>query len=154
MEDMTASLVTRHLNAPRGRVYRALVDAEAVSRWKVPTGMSCHVHEFDGREGGTFRISLTYDGMDSRGKTTPHTDTYRGRFVRLMPDELVVEADEFETEDPAFRGEMTITITLADAGDGTDLVAVHEGLPRGVSTADNEAGWREALARLAVLVEG
>ena len=49
---------------------------------------------------------------------------------------------------------MTITITLADAGDGTDLVAVHEGLPRGVSTADNEAGWREALARLAVLVEG
>ena len=154
MEDMTASLVTRHLNAPRGRVYRALVDAEAVSRWKVPTGMSCHVHEFDGREGGTFRISLTYDGMDSRGKTTAYTDTYRGRFVRLVPDELVVEADEFETGDPAFRGEMTITITLADAGDGTDLVAVHEGLPRGVSTADNEAGWREALARLAVLVEG
>ena len=154
MEDMTSSLVTRHLNAPRGRVYRALVDAEAVSRWKVPTGMSCHVYEFDGREGGTFRISLTYDGMDSRGKTTAHTDTYRGRFVRLVPDELVVEADEFETEDPAFRGEMTISITLADAGDGTDLVAVHEGLPRGVSTADNEAGWREALARLAVLVEG
>ena len=154
MEDMTASLVTRHLNAPRGRVYRALVDAEAVSRWKVPTGMSCHVHEFDGREGGTFRISLTYDGMDGRGKTTAHTDTYRGRFVRLVPDEVVVEADEFENEDPAFRGEMTITITLADAGDGTDLVAVHEGLPRGVSTADNEAGWREALARLAVLVEG
>ena len=70
---------------------------------------------------------LRRDGQP--GKTTAHTDTYRGRFVRLVPDELVVEADEFETEDPAFRGEMTITITLADAGDGTDLVAVHEGFP-------------------------
>ncbi len=48
---------------------------------------------------------------------------------------------------------MTITITLADADGGTNLVAVHEGLPAGVSPADNEAGWREALARLAALVE-
>ena len=49
---------------------------------------------------------------------------------------------------------MTITITLAGADGGTDLVALHEGLPSGVSAADNETGWREALARLAALVEG
>jgi hypothetical protein len=48
---------------------------------------------------------------------------------------------------------MTIAITLADANGGTDLVAVHDGLPSGVSIADNETGWREALARLATLVE-
>jgi len=87
------------------------------------------------------------------GKTTAHTDTYRGRFVKLVPNELVIEADEFETADPTLRGEMTITITLADANGGTDLVAVHDGLPSGVSIADNETGWREALARLATLVE-
>jgi hypothetical protein len=41
------------------------------------------------------------------------------------------------------RGEMTITITLSDTDDGgTDLTAVHDGLPPGVSTADNEAGWQ------------
>ena len=51
------------------------------------------------------------------------------------------------------RGEMTITVTLAEADGGTDLVALHEGLPSGVSTADNEAGWSESLARLAALVE-
>ena len=36
---------------------------------------------------------------------------------------------------------------------GTDVLAVHDGLPRGVPAADNEAGWREALAKLAALVE-
>jgi uncharacterized protein YndB with AHSA1/START domain len=115
--------------------------------------MTSRVHHFEGREGGTFRISLTYDAPDRTGKTTAHTDTYSGRFVRLVPGELVVEADRFETGDDAFRGEMTITVTLADADGGTDLVAVHDGLPSGVSPADNETGWREALTRLAALVE-
>jgi len=58
-----------------------------------------------------------------------------------------------ETDDPALRGQTTITITLADADGGTDLVAVRDGLPRGVSPADNETGWRMALAKLAALVE-
>ena len=53
----------------------------------------------------------------------------------------------------AFRGEMTITITLADANGGTNLLAVHDGLPPGVSSADNETGWRMALAKLAAFVE-
>ena len=70
-----------------------------------------------------------------------------------MPNERVVEVDEFETEDPALRGEMTITITLVDAGGGTNLLAVHNGLPPGVSSADNETGWRMALAKLAAFVE-
>ena len=48
---------------------------------------------------------------------------------------------------------MTMTITLSDADGGTELVAVHEGLPEALSPADNEAGWREALDRLAALVE-
>jgi hypothetical protein len=48
---------------------------------------------------------------------------------------------------------MVSTITLSDADGGTELIAVHEGLPDGVSPADNEAGWSEALARLAALVE-
>jgi hypothetical protein len=60
---------------------------------------------------------------------------------------------EFETTDPALRGEMTITYTLADADGGTDVLAVHDGLPRGLSPADNEVGWRMSLAKLAALVE-
>ena len=150
---MSSTRVRRHVNAPRARVYRALVDADAIATWKVPTGMTSHVHEFEGREGGTFRISLTYDAPTGAGKTTAHTDTYHGRFVKLVPNERVVEVVEFETADPALRGEMTITTTLTDADGGTEVLAVHDGLPRGVPTADNEAGWRSSLAKLAALVE-
>lgn len=134
-------------------IYSALLDARAIATWKVPDGMTCQVHELDAREGGSFRISLTYDTPTGAGKTTSHTDTYHGRFVKLVMNEQVVEVDEFETTDPALRGEMTVTITLADADGGTDLVAVHDGLPLGVSTADNEVGWRMSLAKLAALVE-
>ncbi|HLQ89262.1 MAG TPA: SRPBCC family protein [Xanthobacteraceae bacterium] len=145
--------MTCHINAPRAAVYRALLDARAVAKWKVPTGMTSQVHEFDPREGGLLRISLTYDAPTGTGKTTARTDSYRGRFVKLVPNEQVVEVDQFETENPALQGEMTITITLVDAAGGTDLIAVHDGLPSGVPTADNELGWRSALARLTALVE-
>jgi uncharacterized protein YndB with AHSA1/START domain len=151
--DMSSTRITRHINAPREAVYRALLDPRAIARWKVPDGMTCHIHEFDPREGGSIRVSLTYDEPTGTGKTTPHTDTYHGRFVKLVKNEQVVEVDEFETTDPALRGQMTITITLADADGGTDLLAVHDGLPRGLSPADNETGWQMAVAKLAALVE-
>lgn len=150
---MSSTRITRHINARRAAVYRALLDADAIADWRVPTGMTSHVHEFDAREGGAFRVSLTYDAPTSAGKTTSHTDTYHGRFVQLVPDERVVEVVEFETTDPALQGKMTITTTLIDVDGGTELRALHEGLPPGVSPADNELGWRMSLAKLAALVE-
>jgi uncharacterized protein YndB with AHSA1/START domain len=150
---MSSTRISLHVKAPRERVYRALLDARAVQTWMVPTGMISHVHEFDPREGGSFRISLTYDAPTGTGKTTAHTDTHHGRFVRLVPNEQVVEVVEFETTDPGLQGEMTITITLTDADGGTELLAVHDGLPPGLSADDNELGWRLSLAKLAALFE-
>jgi uncharacterized protein YndB with AHSA1/START domain len=150
---MSTTRITYHINAPRPLVYRTLLDASTIPKWKVPEGMTCHVHAFDAREGGAVRVSLTYDAPTGTGKTTAHTDTYHGRFVELVPNERIVEVDEFETTDPALSGAMTITIALADADGGTDLHAVHEGLPPGVSVTDNETGWRMALTKLAALVE-
>ena len=152
-KEMSTTRVSRHMNAPRAVVYRALLDAHAIATWKVPIGMTCQVHEFDAREGGSIRISLTYDAPTGTGKTTSQTDTYHGHFVKLEENEQVVEVDEFETINPALQGEMTSTFTLTDSDSGTDVVAVHEGLPSGVSTADNETGWRMSLAKLAALVE-
>ncbi|NOK16919.1 SRPBCC family protein [Corallococcus carmarthensis] len=151
---MSTTRIRSHVKAPRSRVYQALIDARAVAAWMVPDGMTSHVHAFEPREGGAFRISLTYDARTETGKTTAHTDTHHGRFVKLVPDEQVVETTEFETADPALRGEMIITFTLTDAEDGgTDLLAVHEGLPPGVPPYDNELGWRMSLAKLAKYVE-
>jgi uncharacterized protein YndB with AHSA1/START domain len=142
-----------HMRAPRSAVYGALLDAGAVAKWRVPAGMRSQVHEFDPREGGSFRVSLTYDAPTAAGKSTAHTDTYHGHFVKLVPNEQVVEVLEFETGDPDLRGEMTMTTTLTEADSGTDVLIVHEGIPNSVPVADNETGTRMALANLARLVE-
>ncbi|KFG76988.1 SRPBCC domain-containing protein [Streptomyces mutabilis] len=151
---MHSTRVSWHVNAPRTAVYRAVLDADAVAAWRVPDGMTSRVHAFDAREGGTFRVSLTYrDGTDAEGKSGAHTDTYHGHFARLVPDEQVVEVLEFETPAPVFRGSMTVTTTLADAYGGTDVVVTHGGLPDAVPAADNETGTRMALAKPAAPVE-
>jgi uncharacterized protein YndB with AHSA1/START domain len=150
---MTSTRVTQHVRAPRSAVYRALLDADAIATWRVPSGMSGHVHEFDAREGGAFRVSLTYAAPEHAGKSGAHTDTYHGVFGTLVPDERVVEVIEFESADPAFGGVMTMTTTLVDVDGGTEVVVVHEGLPAGVTAADNEAGTRMALENLARFVE-
>ena len=134
-------------------MYRALLDADAVQQWMVPDGMTSEIHHFDAREGGEFRISLTYEAATSAGKTTSQTDTFHGRFLRLVPDCEVVQVVEFETDDPAMEGEMRISYSLADRDGGSELTAVHENLPTGLSPADNELGWTISLAKLARLVE-
>jgi uncharacterized protein YndB with AHSA1/START domain len=150
---MRSTRVERHINAPRAAVYRLLLDPAAIEQWKVPDGMTAHIHTFEAREGGRVRVSLSYVDASGSGKSDAHTDTYHGRFVRLIPNAQVVE-DEFETTDPALSGEMTSTITLTDASDGgTHVVGIHESLPAGVPIADNEKGWRMALAKLAALAE-
>jgi uncharacterized protein YndB with AHSA1/START domain len=151
---MSTTQVSRHIRAPRTAVYRALLDAADVQLWMVPDDMTSEVHSFDAGEGGTFRISLTYDLPTGTGKTSARTDTFHGRFARLVPDTEVVQVVEFETDDPTMQGEMTITYQLADAEGGTELLSRHEHVPPGVSPEDNELGTRMSMDKLARLVEG
>ena len=134
-------------------MFSLLLDAAAVERWRVPDGMTARVHELEPREGGTFRVSLVYDEPGNAGKSAANTDTYRGRFAELVPDERVVEVLEFETADPDLQGEMRFTTTLEDDDRGTCIVMVHEGVPDAVPPEDNEVGIRTAIDRLAALAE-
>jgi uncharacterized protein YndB with AHSA1/START domain len=151
---MYTTRVTRRIAAPASEVYAALVDADAVARWRVPRNMTATVHEFDARVGGRVRISLTYDDLESRGKTSAHTDTYSGRFLELTPDVGTVEEVEFESTDAALAGTVTVTTRLTPDGDGTMVEFVQEGMPDAVPPADNELGSRMALDALAEYVEG
>ena len=148
---MSTTRIGTVLAAPRNAVYRALTEPDLIARWRFPEGMTSAVERLDG---GAFRVTLTYDAPDARGKTTARSDAYRARFRRLVPGELVVEEDEFETDDPALAGVMTTTVILRDTDGGTELTTVHEGVPDGVPPEQNEEGWRMALARLARLLQG
>lgn len=149
---MHSTRVARHVEAPRSVVYQALLNAQAIARWRVPDGMSSHVHEFDARVGGRFRVSLRYQQSAGTGKSTQNSDTYQGYFAELVPDEKVVEMLEFETADAALAS--TMTTTLTDADPGTNVVVVHAGIPDAIPADANEIGTRMALDNLAELVEG
>jgi hypothetical protein len=81
------------------------------------------------------------------------SSTTNGPSPRRAPPGVVLD-HEWALAQGAGLAEMTITIALADADGGTELVAVHEGLPPGLSPTDNETGWRMALDKLAALAEG
>jgi uncharacterized protein YndB with AHSA1/START domain len=148
------TIVSTRINAPREAVYRAFLDPNALATWLPPGSMTGLVHAFDAREGGSFSMSLVYPEDEApRGKTSAHTDTFKGRFVKLVPNEQIVWATEFESADPAFAGEMIVTTTLASTGAGTQVTIACENIPRGVKLEDNEAGCRSTLEKLATFVE-
>lgn len=151
---MSRTSFSQRVNAPRERVYRAILDPVAVAQWQVPDGMTSVVHEFDAREGGPFRISLSYAGAPGVGKTSAHTDTFQGRFEQLVENELIRQSVEFETNDPAMQGKSTILYLLSEVDGATEIAAVHDHVPPGVAPEDNLTGWQMSLGKLAKLVEG
>jgi uncharacterized protein YndB with AHSA1/START domain len=90
--------VSRMIKAPRKAVDQAFLDRDALASWLPPETMTGHVHTFDPREGGTFRISLTYQDPKHSpgGKTSEDTDTVHGRFAELVPDEKLIWVVEFD----------------------------------------------------------
>jgi len=151
----SATRVSRIIRASRKAIYQAFVDPGALASWRAPDNMKARIHEFDPREGGTYRMSLTYvDPNDSsQGKTTEDTDTFQGQFLHLIPDEKIVELIIFESSDPNFASEMKMTTTLADTPDGTEVTILCENIPSGIRPEDNELGCRLSLKNLAHLVE-
>ena len=142
----------RTIRAPRPAVFAALLDPAAIEVWRVPDNMTARVEELEAKVGGRFRVTLTYLD-DESGKTGEHTDTYGGRFAEIVEDERVVEVIEFESEDAALAGEMTMTTTLRDVPDGTEVELRHDGIPDAVPPDQNETGTRMSLTKLASYVE-
>jgi uncharacterized protein YndB with AHSA1/START domain len=151
----TSTQVSRIVKAPRSAVYKACLDPAAIAAWRVPDNMTAKVHVFEAREGGTYRMSLTYrePKRSPGGKTSQDIDTFQGRFVELIRDEKIVEAITFESDDPGFSGEMKMTTRLADADGGTEVTILCQDLPAGVRPEDNETGTRQSLRKLAAFLE-
>ena len=144
------TVVSTRIGAPREAVYRAFVDQDALATWLPPGSMRGVVHAFDAREGGAFSMSLVYPEDEApRGKTSERTDTFRGRFVELVPNEQIVWATQFESADPSLAGEMIVRTTLVAQGDATQVTITCGNIPRGVRLEDNEAGCRSSLQKLA-----
>jgi uncharacterized protein YndB with AHSA1/START domain len=145
---------SRIIKASPQTIYEAFLDPKAWVVWLPPEGMSGRIDRFDPREGGTYRMVLTYKAPDvSAAKSSENSDVVEGRFVKLVPNEGVVQVVKFESDDPAYSGEMQMTWSLAAVPAGTEVTITAENVPSGIRPEDHEAGMNSTLANLAVFVE-
>ncbi|MET0447855.1 MAG: SRPBCC domain-containing protein [Aeromicrobium sp.] len=143
------------LDATRQEVFAALVDPRARAAWLPPAGMSGAISDWDARVGGGYRMVLTYaDASGAPGKSSADTDVVEARFVRLAPDELVVEEIDFTSDDLRFAGTMTMSWTLESDGGRTTVTITAEGVPPGIDAADHLTGLTSSLQQLAAYVRG
>ena len=134
----------RVLRSKPERIYRAFLDAEAMSKWLPPYGFTCKVHHMDAKVGGTFKMSFT-------NFSTGHGHSFGGEYRELVPNERIRYSDKFD--DPNLPGEMETTVSLRQVTCGTELNIVQEGIPQAIPVEMCYLGWQESLAQLVKLVE-
>ena len=146
---------SRVIKTSREALYRAFTDSAALAVWLAPDQMTAKVHEFDGRVGGGYQMSLFYPLSEQvyRGKTSEWEDRFTARFVELTLPTRIVQAITFDSADAAFAGEMTMTVTFEERDSGTEVTILFEQIPPGIRPEDNDAGTRSSLEKLARYVE-
>jgi len=134
----------RVLRSTPEKIYRAFLDAEALSKWIPPYGFTCKVHHLDAKVGGTYRASFT-------NFSTGQAHSFGGTYRELIPHEKLHYSDKFE--DPNLPGEIEVTILLKKTSCGTDVAITQAGVPAVIPPEMCYLGWQESLEQLAKLVE-
>ena len=139
-------LITRILNAPRDRVFRAYTDPEAIPEWWGPRGYETRVDVLDLRPGGRWRfVQHDHEGQEHG---------FHGEYREIVPPERLVETFEYE----GTPGHVIVeTITFQALRGGKTQVTVHalydsKADRDGMIQAGMEWGMREGFERLEELV--
>jgi uncharacterized protein YndB with AHSA1/START domain len=134
----------RVVKAPSERVYRAFLDADALTQWLPPYGFTCRVHSMDPVVGGKYRMSFT-------NFTTGKSHSFGGEYLELVPGKIIRYNDQFD--DPNLPGKILVTINFKEVMGGTDLQIVQENVPPVIPVEMCYLGWQESLKKFARLVE-
>ena len=143
---MTSNTIRLHriIKATPERIYRAFLDADALTKWLPPNGFTGKVHHLDAKLGGTFKMSFSNFGSGQ-------VHSFGGEYLELVPHELIRYTDKFD--DPALPGVMQTTVSLREVFCGVELTVVQEGIPEVIPSEACYLGWQESLVLLAQLVE-
>ena len=143
---MTTHTIRLHrvLRAKPEHVYRAFLEADAMSKWLPPNGVTGKVHQMEANVGGGFKMSFT-------NFTTGKSISFGGEYLELVPHERIRYTDIFD--DPNLPGVIHVTVALKPVSCGTELSIVQEGVPGVIPSEACYLGWQESLTLLAKLVE-
>lgn len=145
---------SRSIAASPDGIYRAFSEPGALERWLPPNDMTGEVLDFDFREGGSYRMCLTYaEPHFGQGKTSEDADVVAVRLTKLVPGRSVEQVVVFESEDPAFAGVMRMTWSMEADGDRTLVTVRAEDVPEGIRPDDHVAAMNASLVQLARFVE-
>jgi len=145
---------SRVISAPLDRAFDALVDRGALETWLPPDGMTGRFERFDPTPGGSYRLILTYTDPNRAGaKTTADSDIVEVRYVDIVPNDRVVQAVDFVSDDPAYAGTMTMTWAVRTTDNGTLVEFIADDVPVGISAEDHSAGMNSSLENLALYLD-
>ncbi|MEO8218056.1 MAG: SRPBCC family protein [Acidobacteriota bacterium] len=143
---MAGNEVTLHrvIRTTPEKLYRAFLDPDAMAKWLPPHGFTGKVHQMDTKVGGTYKMSFT-------NFSTGSSHSFGGKYLELVPGELIRYTDVFD--DPNLPGTMETTVALRKVSVGTELKVVQKGIPEAIPLEACYLGWQESLTLLAQLVE-
>lgn len=142
------------IEAPVETVFQALIDPQAWLTWLPPEGMTGTIEKFDATVGGHYAMTLTYTQPDSgTGKSSETSDVISGRFLEIVPNDRVVQAVQFDSDDPQFSGEMVMTWQVEPTQSGTLVAITATNVPDGISPEDHQTGFQSSLTNLARYLE-
>ena len=130
--------VTRLINAPQARVYKAWTDVEEMKRWTAPGPLFLDSFECDFRVGGKYRLAMA--GPD--GESYVAVGTYKV----IDPPKKLVYTWKWGSQ-PASDPDSLVTVMFNDRGRKTEVVVLHEGL-KSDAQKDHEEGWSGSLDKL------
>jgi uncharacterized protein YndB with AHSA1/START domain len=104
-------VLTRIINAPREKVYRAWTEAELLKQWFAPLPYTTPFAKLDVRPGGANTVTMrSPDGQDM-----PNSGVY----LEVVKNERLVFTDAYTTAwTPSPKPFMTVILTFEDAGEG------------------------------------
>jgi uncharacterized protein YndB with AHSA1/START domain len=116
--------ITKQIDAPRDRVFRALTEADELGRWFASSA------ESDPRAGGEYVLRFAFED-ESRNHT------YSGRYEAVTPDERVRYPWNGRF------GETTVEFVLEPRDSGTEVRLVHSGWAEQAAESRelHEQGW-------------
>jgi uncharacterized protein YndB with AHSA1/START domain len=108
--------LTRLIDAPPARVYRAWTDPEQLKQWFAPLPWTTARAELDVRPGGASLIVM----RSPKGQDMPN----KGVYLEVVENERLVFTDAYsEAWEPSAKPFMTVVLTFEDEGGKTRYTA-------------------------------